>query len=417
MTRPQPMIYPMSLSRSAGRARALLALCALCALYTLCAALMGCERAAESAEATSSPVEEAHAHAEGEAHEAWRGRVRWVAAQAAPRAALVTLPAEVVLPVHAQVDASPPLPGQLIRWLVTPGQRVEVGQPLAELRSPALAELRADEALYRDLVERHRKLLEEQRAFVRDGVQTRQSLYDAEAAYGDARAQLAATQQRLRAAQTLVTFSADGVHWTWTAGASGEVAAITCALGSVVDGHTACVTLIDAASSLLRVNLPERHLSLIGPDLLAAWSPSPWAEGATPLPMLLARQEVALDPASRTAALYYAPRDPADAAALAVMRPGVTGRVTLTTATATASAVRVPRLSVTRIDGTPHVFLGVDHPEPHPVTLIGYIDADAIITSDDLSPGTQVAAEGVFLLKSLHLLEESAGQPSEPHAH
>jgi multidrug efflux pump subunit AcrA (membrane-fusion protein) len=334
--------------------------------------------------------------------------VRWVEASAAPRAALVTLPAEVVLPPHGQALASPPLTGQVVRWHVAPGDAVAVGQPLADMRSADLTTLRADEALYQDLTERSRKQLDDQRGFVRDGVQTRQSLYDAQAAYDAARAQLTAARQRLRAAQTLVTFAPDGVHWVWVAGSPGEVVALTCAVGAVIEPHTPCVTLIDASAARVRVHLPERHIGHVSPDLRAEWRPSALPEGAPPLTLRLSRQGPTLDPSSRTLPLDYTPDDPNLTRAVPFMRPGVTGRATLTASHPQGAApVQVPRSSLTHIDGQPHVFIHPDAPAPLPVTVEGYLDDDVILSAHGLTVGARVASQGVFLLKSVTLLSDA----------
>lgn len=348
-------------------------------------------------------------------------RIQWADASPAPLATLVTLTAEVVLPPRARYVLSPPMSGRLTQWHIEPGQWLDLGQPLADLRSPELATLQSQESQYKQVVDRYRKLLEDQRAFVRDGVQTIQSLYDAEAAYAEARAQLSAIQSQRQAARALVIPAADGISWTWTAEVQGQVSEISCPLGTVPAAQTPCLTVLDTHQSILRTHLPERHLALLaaqGTALTARWSPTSAPDDAPPIPMTLIRTDPALDTASRTLALYYSPNNSPDnktPANAALMRPGTTGRVTLSVPNAdAATSVLVPKLCVTQIDNQPHVFINPDDPKPLPVKVLGRSEDGLIVSSPALKVGDKVAAQGVFLLKSIAIIDAEEASDEAP---
>ncbi len=329
-------------------------------------------------------------------------------AQPAPETTLVTLPAEVVVPSHAVQALGPPLPGRLTRWHVTVGAQVRAGAPLAELTSPELADLEAAEAELARVVRDRRRILGKQRQHVATGMQPVQSSYEAELALGEAEARLGAVRKQLEARRTLSAHG-PGMTWTWTAPAAGVVREISCALGATVGAEVACVTLLDASAAELRVRVPERHTGRLGPETRLTWQPTAAWPDALALDLQLSRLDPVVDPRSRTRAAFFTPGpEAADAARWMVV--GATGPAALR-APAEAGAVLVPAAALTRIDGQPAVLVAApgaapDAARPLTVSVLGRSDAGVVVRGDPLAPGASVVTRGVFLLKSVLLLED-----------
>src|SRR5690554_1177387 len=74
--------------------------------------------------------------------------------------ARITLPAEVVLAPQGDHKLASSMDGKLVKWLVQPGEAVEVGEPLAELVARELTDLRASENELNQVVNERQKIVD-----------------------------------------------------------------------------------------------------------------------------------------------------------------------------------------------------------------------------------------------------------------
>ncbi|MBT9560797.1 MAG: hypothetical protein IV100_32535 [Myxococcales bacterium] len=368
------------------------------------ACLYGCEE-----DAVANPVSASSAVTPGADPRATRVRFETVAP--AGLETLAVLPAEVVVPPHAIQAVGPALAGRLISWHVSPGDRVAVGTPLALVESLEFADLEARRAELSETVKQRRRILNRRKQHVAAGVETEQALLEIEGALAGDQAALTAIERQLAARRSLGDSTGAttpgnepsanrGVSWTWTSSVKGVVSAVSCPTGSLQEPGSECITIVDDSLTMVRVAVPERHLSRAGAEgratLILA---SDRAE--TAIPMALARRDGALSRSSRTLAHYYAPESATP------LQIGATGRVAIT-APAPPSTVRVKRASVTRMGGDDVVFVPGDGPGggvPMVVRIAGRAEDDLLISAESLRADSKVAVHGLFLLKSLALVE------------
>ena len=312
-------------------------------------------------------------------------RATWQVPSPADRYVVATLAAEVEPLPHARTALAPRVEARIVTWRVAPGERVQVGTPLATILSPRLDAL--------DATARAQRKVREARAAQLDlGVGTTSELASAEA-------DLAAAEAAVRDARG-ATGRADG-ETVWTSPIAGVVGAITCPQGAEVDPTTACVVIDAPGDVRVRAWLPERHLAA----LVDANGTFTAADGRTFGPLPLAAVDPAIDPASRTVGVRFeAPI--ADPPLLA----GASGRVALSVR-APDGAVILPETALTSIDGREVVFSRDDeHLHPMPVTRVGAgPEPGTVVVRAALHDGARVAVTGVFGLKAELLLDGEGG--------
>lgn len=319
-------------------------------------------------------------------------RIAYTPAESAERVPVTTLPAEVLPGPGSVHDIGPMVDGRLVAWKVAPGQAVAAGDPLAELRSPELAGLESRAAELRSTVGQQTRIRDLKIAAARRGVASQAELREAEAGLVEATAALDAVRAQLRAVRDTTTRLGGGA-WTWRSPVDGIVDTITCPLGTVSPEAT-CLSLVRPEGVVLQVSVPERHLARLSGPVTATFTA---ADGRTTTMAELGRAP-AIDPHTRTRSFRFA-LSTGD-----LPLQGTSGRAALYVAPA-GSPARIPRRALTRIDGAPTVFVrkGAEA-KPQAVRIIGEDPEHFVI--DGVAPGTEVAVRGVFLLKSLHLLEE-----------
>lgn len=337
----------------------------------------------------------------------WRERLAWAEVDRPEAAAVITLPAEVVLPPCAVRELGPPLPGRVARWHVRSGAEVQRGTPLADVVSTELADLDATEKELRRVVRDRRRVLRAQREHVEAGMQAVQTVYEAELALSEAEARLAAVRRQLDARRELGADPKQGdMEWQWISPVDGVVRELACAVGSMPAPGDHCVTILDTSKAEVRVAVPERFLPRVEGEPRLRWLPAWERDPAAATDMVLTRRDPLVEPNSRTQAHYFRPAPSAQPVPAGLLTVGSTGRATLLTPAA-ADMLRVPPLAVVRLAGRPVVFVqrGEDaDPQPVPVTLVGRFEGNPLVRSGDLSVGDRVVARGGFLLKSMRLL-------------
>ncbi|MCB9674725.1 MAG: efflux RND transporter periplasmic adaptor subunit [Alphaproteobacteria bacterium] len=317
-------------------------------------------------------------------------RVAWAKAEVPEEVPVATLPAEVVSAPGARHDLAPAVSGRLVRWHVSPGEAVVAGAPLADLQSPELSALEARISELDEAVRQGERRVALRKTGAERGVASAADVQEAEAQLADARAMRDGTRRQLGALRDTTT--REGGTWTWRAPADGVVGEIRCALGTV-EPAMPCVSLVRPEGVLLEVRVPERFLDRLDAPVAARFH---GASGATATFAELTRAPV-IDRATRSRTLHFAPTGESPL-------PGASGRAVLLVPAA-PDVVQVPATALTRIDAVPTVFVrNEDAGEPRPVEVIGRTGDDLVVRG--LASGDEVAVKGVFLLKSLALLEE-----------
>lgn len=338
-------------------------------------ALMGCGETHDGIEPTRS-IEE---------------RVSWAPAAEAGPVPVATLPAEVVPAPGGRHAVGPGVDGRLVSWSVAPGDTVAAGDPLAELVSPELVSLDARSRELGAVVAQQEERLRLRRSAAERGVASAADVQEVLAELEEAKAAHAGVRRELRAHQD--TSTRGGAGWVWRAPVSGVVGELTCSLGTVEASQT-CLTLVQPQGVVLDVRVPERVLSHLDAPVQASFI----AGDGRSWTFAEVGRAPDVDPFSRSRAFRFAVVG--DAAPL----QGSSGRATLRVP-APADVQEIPDSALTRIEGEHTVFVrGEPTHEARRVELVGRDDQMAWVRG--LAPGERVAVRGVFLLKSLSLLEE-----------
>jgi multidrug efflux pump subunit AcrA (membrane-fusion protein) len=336
----------------------------------------------------------------GQADQADAQARAWGSAPARPARAvrLAHLPGRLEVVSSERHEVGPPVGGELVRWLVRPGDRVEVGSPLAEIVDGELIGLRAELTSLRRLAASREEIAEQARARQASGVIGSAEVREAELELERARSGLEAARKRLAARSALGVGRRTGPgRREWTSAVAGVVTRTTCSAGQVLSAGDACVELVDATRPLLVVRVPERLAARLGALREARWLPT-----GAPAPIALERVRTAptLDGADVALATYWSLGEGAEG-----LRPGASGRATLEVGPP-PGALEVDRAAITQLDGRDHVFVdrGEGEPEPLAVEVLGERDALAIVRAPGLSEGDEVVVRGVFGVKSALLL-------------
>jgi RND family efflux transporter MFP subunit len=329
-------------------------------------------------------------------------RLSWTAAQPATSQELIELLASVELSSAASHTLAPPLPARIVRWHVQPGQHIQQGQPLADLQIPDLQNLQRAATAAAQLVKTRRAQVQARATEVTAGVRDIAALREAEVALREATLALDTARGQLQAARPGAQLKPSGEQWRWESPVAGTVERIACSPGTAVTPQDTCLLIVEPDQSAARINVPERLISTLDTLTGATWL----GPASQAVEVKIVRRASALDPVSRTLAVYLAPAQaaPSNTAWL----PGMTGRIALRIAPTHADAVQVPRTAVIDMDGQPHVFVrgDADKPRPLKVERVGELGDSVIVRSENLRAGMEVVSRGTFLLKSAALLAE-----------
>lgn len=309
-------------------------------------------------------------------------RVAWMAPVPATRQVLVTLPAEVEALPDALHTFGPRVAGRVTRWLVEPGDTVEVGRPLAVVESASLRGLAAS-------VDGQRKVRDARQARLDAGFGTVADVAEAEAALAMAAAELDATRGVLRP---------DGRGAVWSSPRAGVVSAIRCAQGVEVGPADACISVVEPGRVGVLTHVPERHLRRLD-GVVGRWAGN---DGGAAGELALRTRAPEIDRASRTLAVRF---DGAGA-----LLPGSSGRIDLIVPI--DEAWELPESAIVAMEGDDVVFIRTPEGAQHvSVEVLGRGERERTrLVRGPLRAEHEVAWRGVFLLKSLALLEEG-GHP------
>ena len=330
--------------------------------------------------------------------------LEWEEARRPDRATVARLPAEVVIPEHVAVEQGLPVDAVIEQWRVAAGDVVEPGDPLALLRSPALADLDADAARLQRLVSKRREVVERRGEDVESGFQTTRQLLEAEVALEEAEAELQAVRRKA-AGRRGSTLKPRGSTDLWVATAAGRIAETSCAVGRIQPAGTRCLSIVSDRKAVVRVDVPQRLARRLAPSVEAAWRPFGHPEQQAGLALQMTRRAGRLSRHNHTRSYDFGP-SPTDGPSTEPLTIGEAGSVTLHVP-APSNAVLVPRLAVTRMGNDQTVFIRSEGEEPVGLTveILGEYDSDYLIRGEGLEAGLPVVSHGAFNLKSQRILK------------
>jgi len=319
-------------------------------------------------------------------------RVTWANVQTAQQVPVTTLPAEAVGRPGATSHLGPPGGGRIDAWAVAPGQRVAEGDVLAWLISPDLDALQTQVQTLDAQVDQARLAASQARQAADQGVRSQAAADLAQAELESAQARRSALARELAARRD--TSTSERGRWAWRSPGPGVVQAITCSLDTVVTGSR-CLTLVRPEDTQVLVRVPERHLPALEGPVTGTFTA---ADGRT-WELTLAAAAPAVDPHARTRELRFDVDQP--------VLPGLSGQAILRAPAGPGVGI-VPEAALTRVEGAPAVMRQNERGTGDPVVvrIIGREPGQVHVTG--LAPEDAVAVKGVFLLKSLVLLDEDA---------
>lgn len=330
-------------------------------------------------------------------------QARFEPVTAASEAVLGVLPAEVVLPPEAVMALSPPLAGKITRWQVAVGEEVAVGAPLATITTSDLADLEASLAEAERVAVARDKALAVEREAMRQGLSAATEVQALEVAAAEVRARRDALRAQLAARRSLGADTARRAEvaggWEWRSPVAGVVKRLDLPVGATASPEAPALVVVAVERARVRAYVPERWLARLPREVRGRFVPT-GSEAA--LAVSLAFKAPTLDATSRTQAHDFVASTP--------LEPGRSGRLELV-GPAVEGALAVPAEALTKLEGVEVLF-----PEggaPVSVERVGRTADRILVRAREpgrLAAGAQVAVDGVFLLKSRHVLGLDEGE-------
>lgn len=291
--------------------------------------------------------------------------------------------------------------GRVVALRADLGSRVASGQVLAELESPEVGQIRADERQADALLKiAHENFAREER-LASQGISSRKELLDAEADVRRNEAALRSAQDRL---SVLGAGHGTGGHFDVAAPFGGIVVARRASLGQMASPNDSLFTIADLSRVWIELDVFERDLARVRPGQTAAVSVN--AYPSRPFSGRVIYLADVVDPQRRTArARIELPN--ADRA----LKPGMFARGTIQVGGNGAAVAVVPQTAVQRLKDRDVVFVpGSTAGEFRAVTVdVGEtLDGSRVVIRNGLTPGARVVMSGAFALRS-ELAKEEIG--------
>lgn len=311
--------------------------------------------------------------------------------------------AEIKLVSGSTRRVSPPIEGKLTKWLVTAGQKVEPGTPLATFLSEDLADLDLAYQEVRQQIALKEKLLKSREKQLQSGVATRMELDELRTSLDMERAR-ARTIQGQRSVRLSSLRRTRDHQLVWESSTAGEVVALSCAEGERVLAGSDCLTLINREQPEVIVYIPQKDLKHFAQVTRARFVADSGLDTFSPT---LSRHEPVLDEGHRMIRSHWS--IPEQALSSPTLLSNMTGRLEIS-GEAKAHVLRLPRLALTQLDGKDVVFKQTEQGwRPAHVDVSREVDDDVLAQSDDLDVGDHIASQGVFTIKGRHLMGEQQG--------
>lgn len=382
-------------------------------ILVVCAALPACGRPAQDAArpATTSPSAEAPHEEQANVVEVHQEMLRDLrlttrAVESRTGGDRVVLLGELGVDESAYAEVGTPVAARVTRLLVSPGDLVRSGQPLAELTSAELGRERAGYLSARARVTLAEAALARRRALAEERIVPPREVQEAESAAGEARAALGASRAAI-AAFGVDPPSDDGEAaassgFVLRAPVSGSVIERAAVVGQMLDPATPAFRIGDLSTLWLTVHAFERDAVRVRPGVAArlAFSALPGQdfEGHVAAVGRHVERE------SRTVPVRI---DVGNRGGL--LRPGMSATATLPVGEHGEAILTVPVASVQRLRNQWCVFVPKDatHYEIRRIGRGRDLGAEVEVLSG-LSAGETIVVDGAFLLKA-HAEKGEAG--------
>lgn len=306
--------------------------------------------------------------------------VPWAVARAASGLPLLEAPASVVGPADAEATISPPARTRVEKVHVQVGDRVEAGQPVAEVVMPEILEAAGRLAAAKIRIEAQSRRREQLLALQEHGLTRSTDLAETEAALAEARAERLTARAVLGGAGLS---EAEGMALldrrggvTLRSPIAGVVLSVRAAVGSIHEGGGEPLVRIGAATSgrvvaRMSASLPE--------GASVAWV----SPGRPTIPLELRSTSPLVDPRDGSREHFFDPAEP--------IPPGLTGKVRILLPEGTR-LLAIPSRALFLRDGKAFVYAqapgGAREAEVRVVSSSG---SEALV--EGLEPGAKVASD------------------------
>lgn len=322
------------------------------------------------------------------------------------------LPGEVHLDQDRMAHVSCRVGGVAVEVRKSLGDTVRAGELLAVLESRELADSKAAYLAGRERLALAEATASREQRLWQQRVSAEQDYLDARVALAEAKIELRASEQKLRALglddndlqQIVEQEDSTLTHYRIVAPFDGEVIDRHLTLGETVAAETTVFTVADLDQVWIDLQVYQKDLGAVraGQDVRV------FTNHATELQTIIDLVQPLVGESTRTALarIVAANQD-------GMWHPGCFVTAFVVTETVEVS-VRVPRSALIRLeDGDMVVFVEDEHGlEPRPVTT-GRIDHDHVEVTGGLQPGEHYVARGAFTLKA----ELGKGAFGHGHAH
>lgn len=322
-------------------------------------------------------------------------------ARAAQLQSTLQLPGEIRLNEERTAHVVPRVGGVVESVAVSLGQRVEKGQLLAVISSPALSDLRAELQAARRRLQLARTSHEREQRLWEEKISPQQDVLQAEQAWREAEIAEANARQKLQALGASLEAGALG-RYELRAPFAGSIVEKHVALGEQLREDAPVLTLSDLRTVWAVLSVPARELPLLREGAAVTVQAGAFELAATGR---LAHVGALIDEQSRTAQARVSLDNP-DAA----WRPGLFVNVSLA-GEARQAAVTVAADAVQTLGGRSVVFVRSEHGFRAQPVRLGRSDGRRVEVLDGLAAGAPYVVTGGFVLKS------EAGKATATHSH
>jgi cobalt-zinc-cadmium efflux system membrane fusion protein len=298
-------------------------------------------------------------------------------------------------------DVGARIEGRIVRVLVSVGETVEEGQPLAQIESPELGEVMAELLAARARREAARTSADREQGLRQRQLTTARTLETASARADALDAEVRGIEQRLLALGVtegeLRQMERTGTpirRITLRAPIAGEVVERHAHLGQVVSPTEPLLRIADLTSLWVMLEVYERDLARVherdAVEILSEAYPGATFSGSVD------HIDATIDERTRTASVRIVVAN-----AERRLRPGQFVHALLSTGGPRRNAIVLPRSAIVQLEGLPSVFLarGQGQYEPRAVQL-GAAMSDRVEITAGVSAGEEVVVQGAFALKS-----------------
>ena len=337
-------------------------------------------------------------------------RLRYETIRPAELLELATLPAEVRPHPRSRFELSPPAHGKLLSVLVSEGQWIEPGTPLAHLQIPSMTDWSQIEGSAQKRLDAATKKAELEAEKLAAGIGVIDAVQTAESEAAVAQMELTRIHAARKAARSsgLRSNGQADLTYTWESAHRGVLTKIMVSEGQSVHEELIAFTIIDTSHLEVMVNVPERLLEQLKGRPRLLWRPVGYPADQEGFILEFSRSAAMVDLQTRATAYYFKTSPDERSNPHFLLGRGGCGSLVINPPT---GSWHVPRRAISRIDGRDGVFLENDNlnkPEWVEVRIIGRQGEGVLVFCEVLDRGSRVVTRGAFLLESMMLLGEES---------